>query len=387
MVYDGNGFVSGTLAVRRGTIVAESDLPRDGTITTTRLDGLFIVPAFGDAHTHRFTEADGEASSMFLSTGVAYVHNLNGNVVSRRRSARDCNTQTTPEACFANAGFTCSGGHPVPLYTFLDGMDKSRDPSTVMDRIADYNFYVTDTLEDLNEKWPKFARSDADAVKLFLLHSERWHTPEPNKKSDGLRPEIAREISRRAKQAGLRIAAHVESAADLRLALDCAVDLLAHMPGYGLKPVDDPAPFVCRDEDLQQAAKAGMAIAPTLGLIYADPSDPAGVEAVTTWKRAQVARWKAAGVNILHGSDNYFNTRSEISAMIDSGLWTGTELLELLSVRTPRWIFPGRSIGSMAPGFEATFVVLGGDPTVTPAALLDVRAVYKDGIMIWEKTP
>lgn len=386
-VYRDGRFVEATLSTRRGVVIADGAVPEEGESTeTVQLPGKFIVPALGDVHTHRFTEEDAEAKELFLSAGFLYVHNLNGTAISRAQTAKHANNRTGPDVRFANAGFTCTDGHPVPLYTFLASRDPSIEKDKVMQRINNYNFYITDTAADVDEKWPKFARSGADIVKIFLLHSERWGMGEEST-SDGLRPEVARVIADRARLAGLRVAAHVESAADAAVAVDCGVSLLAHMPGYGIKPEQDTEPYVVDEGLMKSAAARGVALAPTLGLVYANPNDAAGVKKTRDWKVGQVRRWKAAGIAFLYGSDNYFDIQSELRAMIESKVWSGEELVEMLCVRTPRWIFPSRRVGALSPGCEAGFVVLASSPIDDPGALLSVEAVYKDGVRIWAAKP
>lgn len=383
-LYRDGTFVETTLMSRRGVIIADNSAAQEGeSIETISFAGKFLLPAFGDVHTHRFTEDDAEAKDLYLSAGFLYVFNLNGTVMSRAQTAKHANNRTSPDVRFANAGFTCTGGHPVPLYTYLASRDPSVEKDKILQRISNYNFYITDSVEELNEKWPKFSRSGADIVKLFLLHSERWGNGS-NEKSDGLRPEVAKAVAERARLAGLRTAAHVESAADASLALNCGVSLLAHMPGYGLKPDQNPAPYVVDDDLMRSAAQRGMAMSPTLGLVYADPKDTAGVEKVRAWKAEQVRRWKGAGVTLLYGSDSYFDMQSELRAMIDSNVWSPAELVEVVCVKTPRWIFPDRRIGALTQGFEAGFVALSSNPLDDSKALLKVEAVYKDGIRIWE---
>jgi imidazolonepropionase-like amidohydrolase len=254
-----------------------------------------------------------------------------------------------------------------------------------MSRVADFNFYITDRLEDVPAKWTRFARTDPDMVKIFLLNSQRWAESSGSPPSEGLRPEVAKDIGDRATKSGLRASAHVESARDIEVAIAAGVDLLAHMPGYGLRADTKVDDYVVSDAAMKAAAAAGMSLTPTLAPVYADPNKSEEVAKITAWKREQVARWKAAGVPILYGSDNYFDLQSELRAMIDSKIWTGAELVEMLSVRTPRWILPGRAVGSLEPGSEAVFAVLRADPIADPSALLAVEAVYKDGVKIWPR--
>lgn len=387
-VYRDGAFVEAALVTRRGVVLADgAAAAADEATQVVSLKGKFVLPAFGDAHTHRWTEEDAEGKEMYLSAGFLYVHNLNGSVMSRTQNVKHSNNRTSPDVRFANAGFTCTGGHPVPLYTYLATRDPSVDKEKAVLGINNYNFYITDSVGEVSEKWPKFARSGADIVKLFLLHSERWgRAPEEAQgKSDGLRPEVAKAIAERARAAGIRMAAHVESAADAAVAIECGVSLLAHMPGYGLRPDQDPASYVVDDALMRAAAKQKLALAPTLGLVYADPKDTAGTAKVREWKAAQVRRWKDAGVTLLYGSDNYFDVQSELQAMIDSQVWTPAEVVDVLCVQTPRWIFPGRSVGGLQAGDEAGFVVLSENPLQDPRALLRVEAVYKDGLEVWRK--
>jgi imidazolonepropionase-like amidohydrolase len=384
-VYRNGAFVEAGLLTRRGVIV---DAPQDSeSVEVVDVRGKYLLPAFGDAHTHRFTEEDSDAKEMYLAAGFLYLQNLNGNALSRLRTVKDCNNRSSPDVRFANAGFTCTDGHPVGLYMFLANRDGTADKAATFERITNYNFYITDSVEEVAEKWPKFARSGADIVKLFLLHSERWATTDSKENSQGLRPEVARSVAQRAQAAGLRMAAHVESAADAQLALDCGVSLLAHMPGYGIRPDQDVEGFVVSDELLKRAEDAGLAMTPTLGLLYGDPKDEAGLAKILAWKVSQVKRWKDAGVLLLYGSDNYFDPVNELKALIGSGVWSNAELVKMISVDTPRWIWPGRSIGSLEVGSEAGVVVLGGDPLADARELLKVEAVYKDGVKVWERKP
>jgi hypothetical protein len=49
---------------------------------------------------------------------------------------------------------------------------------------------------------------------------------------------------------------------------------------------------------------------------------------------------------------------------------------------TPRAIFPGRKIGALQDGYEASFLGLGGDPLADFAATRDIRLRFKQGVLI-----
>jgi imidazolonepropionase-like amidohydrolase len=69
------------------------------------------------------------------------------------------------------------------------------------------------------------------------------------------------------------------------------------------------------------------------------------------------------GVPLLLGSDNMGGTAvTEAETLARSGLFTPLELLRMWSVATPRAIFPNRRIGALDDGYEASFLVLSGNP-------------------------
>ena len=72
---------------------------------------------------------------------------------------------------------------------------------------------------------------------------------------------------------------------------------------------------------------------------------------------------RAAGVPLLIGSDLFRQTADEeVQALRELGLMDGLELLRAWCETTPKSIFPGRAIGRIAEGHEASFLVLEGDP-------------------------
>jgi predicted amidohydrolase YtcJ len=60
-------------------------------------------------------------------------------------------------------------------------------------------------------------------------------------------------------------------------------------------------------------------------------------------------------------------------------LSTNAEMLTAWCSTTPQAIFPARRLGRLQPGYEANFVVLGGNPLADFNAVKDVREVYKRG--------
>jgi imidazolonepropionase-like amidohydrolase len=50
------------------------------------------------------------------------------------------------------------------------------------------------------------------------------------------------------------------------------------------------------------------------------------------------------------------------------------------SEATPRAIFPGRRIGALADGYEASFLALAGDPLEDLANVRRIRLRFKQGV-------
>ncbi|NIQ56073.1 MAG: hypothetical protein GWN71_22675, partial [Gammaproteobacteria bacterium] len=63
------------------------------------------------------------------------------------------------------------------------------------------------------------------------------------------------------------------------------------------------------------------------------------------------------------------------------GVLSDTQILMLL-VQTPRLIFPDLRIGHLRPGWEASFLVLGGDSTGDLSHIRDIRLAVKRGVVL-----
>ena len=67
------------------------------------------------------------------------------------------------------------------------------------------------------------------------------------------------------------------------------------------------------------------------------------------------------------------------------GVYNNAELLRLWTEETPRAIFPERRIGRLAPGYEASFLVLDKDPTADFSNVKTIRLRVKQGFTIPSK--
>lgn len=97
---------------------------------------------------------------------------------------------------------------------------------------------------------------------------------------------------------------------------------------------------------------------------------------------------KKHGVRVIVGSDSYRNTSvPEAMYLASLGVYSNAELLRLWADDTARGIFPNRRIGTLEPGYEASFLVLDGDPLADFSNVKRIRLRVKQGFTIPEPSP
>lgn len=94
------------------------------------------------------------------------------------------------------------------------------------------------------------------------------------------------------------------------------------------------------------------------------------------------------GVQLAIGSDDYRNgVVPEVRELRKLGIFSNRELLDLWSRSTPHAIFPERRIGRVAPGYEASFLVLEGDPLQDFENVFRIRLRVKEGAVLSAAAP
>lgn len=378
-------FVAGTRYVIAGVLRDRAPGPADSTVD---LHGGFVVPPFGEAHNHN-VEVSARIDAViqrYMHDGVFYVENPD--VLPRARSALagKVNVPTGPDVAFADGGLTASGGHPIELAE----RDVARGMWTRADGEGAF-YWVVDDRAELDRKWPMILAQHPrpDFIKVYLLHSEEY----ARRRADpayagwrGLDPALVPEIVRRAHAAPLRVAAHVETAADFRTAVAAGVDQVAHIPGFRgdeHAQLPDPEPYEITDADARAAARRGVIVVTTLGGVAGiDPhgADSGRRRAFDALARRNLATLRHAGVRLALGSDAYADdSRGEAAYLQSLGVFSDAELLRLWAEDTPRAIFPGRAIGRLDDGDEASFLVLACDPLARFACTGEIRLRVKDG--------
>jgi imidazolonepropionase-like amidohydrolase len=352
--YDGSAFIQRDFFVVDG--VFRESWEEDATIVD--LGEGWVVPGFGNAHTHGIGNGEYPAESQrFIANGVFYVANPNS-IASTSTPARETALVTeTVDARFANGGLTCSGGHPIQIF----------EDTPKADQMAGDAYFIIDDSRMLEDQWAEILSKRPDFLKIYLERSEHHSA----RKDDpafygkrGLDPQLVPNIVERAHASGLRVSAHITSRYDFQIAVEADVDEIAHLP---LEPLEEA--------DASLAASHGTRIVTTA--LSHRPSE--GVADLDALHRSNLEILQRAGVTLILGTDSQASVVDEVLKIQSLGTLQSEQLLRMLTLDTPKWIFPDREIGAFVDGAEASFVVLESNPLDDMRALRNIRACYKSG--------
>ena len=355
--FDGSRFVPRTMWVV-GETFSETRPARVDHVVDLR--GGFVVPPYGEGHNHWLEPALVDAYvQTYLRDGIFYVkdHGTAPQFHDRMRPA--LGGPRSVDYVSAHQGFTGPGGHPIELVVGLAGMGIL--PAEWAKSFGEGEaLFVVSSGDDVERAWPRLMEGKPDFVKIFLVHSEsyaaRRDDPQLSPAGRGLDPDLVPAIVARAHAAHLRVSAHIVDAHDFHVAIAAGVDDIGHMPFVAR---DDPGSYRLADADLVAAAARRVSIATTLDWIDDDGTTEAQLAVV----RDNLAHMRRAGNIIVIGTDQFRETaRVEADRIAAHHLMSNLELLQSWAVATPRAIFPRRKIGRLAGGFEASFLVLSGDP-------------------------
>lgn len=374
-MYSVDGFFSET---RPGHVDSLVDLQRG-----------YVVPPFGEAHNHNVDASDAAAAravvGKYLRDGVFYVQNPANVLRARPALTGFINVPTGIDVTFANAALTAPGGHPMGL--FLRNLARGGMLPTDSNSTSGFLWTIADRA-DLDAKWPRILASHPDFIKTMLLYSEEYE----RRKADtaffnwrGLNPSLLPEIVARAHKAGLRVMTHIETAGDFHNALVADVDQIGHTPGFRGNEktrLPDFKPYLITDADAELAARRGVFVATTLGGAVGLP-DTALVARFATLDSLNLAMMKKHHVRIVVGSDSYRTTSVPEAMWLSSlGALSNAELLRAWTEETAHAIFPSRKIGRLAPGYEASLLVLNGNPLTDFSNVKRIVLRMKQGELI-----
>ncbi len=368
------------------------------------LSGKYIVPPFGEAHTHNLCSEYGVSSMIdqYIEEGIFYIQVLGGSHEGRLAVARYL--EDTPlDVSYANGGITCTLGHPFTIYEPLamgihDPAEKRKRGADIRkSRLAEQDAYwFFDSIEEVDKQWAKLRSTNPDNIKIMILDAAHYDSLYANKRmlgGKGLSKIVAEYVVRKAKKDEYRVFAHIETADDFDFALDIGVDVIAHLPGYAWNGNDDEkAKFELSTETIQKAAQQQVALISTSSLsmnylrTYVDGLPTISrqtLDRVTQYQRRVLDQLHQAGVPIAIGSDQYGKSLFvEVDYLYQHDILDKQRLLKTICETNPQLIFPDRKIGKIADGYEASFLVLDENPLTDLQHLHQIDASFKNGIRI-----
>jgi len=266
----------------------------------------FVVPPFADAHNHYIAGPHDiqKILAQYLTDGIFYAKNP-ASIHRDTEMIKDLiNKPDAVDVTFANAGITATGGHPVKLYEVYLAKVKKPGQNGNFDNLG---YYIIDNKEDLDRKWPMIMADHPGLIKTHLLFSEEFQKrrDDPAYYGDkGLDPEVLALIVARAHADRLRVACHIETAADFRNALAAGVDEIAHLPGY-YADLKHPDWFPITAEDAALAVKQGVDVVTTTYVANAEIKNQEDLKKVQAIQIHNLRLLHDAGVKLAVGPDVY----------------------------------------------------------------------------------
>ena len=391
--FDGRGFVRESRWVRGEEFVKRPARSADSVVDLT---GRWMVPPYGDAHTHSPDSpfAFESIRDQYLRAGVFYVQVLTNSREGRRAIAARVNVPASVDVAYADGAVTATGGHPQVLYESLGlyrrfwQVDAERYAAArSLARDGD-TYHRLDSLPQLAPIVALLSRDTLPVLKVMLLDSEHWtqrHRDSTQFGFIGMNPSLLPPLVDAAHRLGRRVWAHIETPYDLEVALQAGVDAFAHVPGSGAAAARDSvaASLVVPESTVRRAGRRRVFMTPVLGLSSrAVSDDTAKARRFHDVMVRNTLTLRRAGVRMVSGSDTYSDAdvlKREPAEMARLLGLTPVEELRLRAVDTPAAIFPQRRIAQLRHGFEASALGLRCNPLVDRTCLDAIDTRLKRG--------
>ncbi|MFI9811192.1 amidohydrolase family protein [Saccharothrix variisporea] len=365
-VFDGERTTSRANVLIDGDRLAEpDDRPVDVEVDGS---GRTLLPGLVDAHTHTFDGSLAQALTFGVTTELD-MFCLPGNLARQRESA--AGHDDVADLRSAGTLATAPGGHPSQLMGGIDQADAfGGDAVGAFDTIADPGQAEAFVRARLAE--------GADYLKIVVDDGAVHGTRLP-----ALAPETVTAVVEAAHAAGLMTIAHAITAREVAIALDAAVDGLAHV--YADAEPEDPAGF----ELAERIAAQGVFVVTTLAYFEAISGQVGAVDHAhpgNLRNAVHAARvLHRAGVPLLAGTDaNPFAPlhgaalHRELVLLTEAGLSAVEALAAATSVPARHFGLTDR--GRIAPGLRADLVLVQGDPTRDVSATGEIVEVWRRGV-------
>ncbi|MGJ8560288.1 MAG: amidohydrolase family protein [Litorimonas sp.] len=340
------------------------------------LEERYIVPPFGEAHNH---SVDGpwtlQTAERYMSQGIFYYKNPNNLASAIQGERARWAKPDTLDVIFSHGGLSVDEGHPEQLYKSMAPM-MGLDP----EQLDGSAFFDVETVKKLAAQWPHIMSKNPDFLKVYLLN----HDKSGDGQSEGLSEEMFKNVLAKAKQAGLRTTVHVETAADLALAVQAGATETGHLPGYAFHYDLEPSDFRISTELANMMAEKEFITVTTT--VISEPrykDNPEILAKVFAQQAENLSTLKIAGAPIAIGADSFTQTSlDEIKSLRKFNVFTDEELLRLW-VNTPSLsIFPDRAIGALKPDYEASFVALECNPIDNFDCIERIVLAVKQGVLL-----
>ena len=364
---------------------------------TIDLENGYVIPPFAEAHTHKLDVKSelNEQRLRFIREGTMYVMVLNNHASNAAANRQAFNKPDTLDVLYANGGITRTGQHPAFAYEritsgiaewWLPENTKIIQASQKAERDA---YWFFDSVEDVDKNWNAYIASQPDIVKIYLFDVKN---NSPLQKS--ISEEVAAYITKKAHAAGLRVAAHIETFDDLKIGLRIGVDIFAHLPHYNyFFSRSEPAQPTFTDQELKTIRRRNIVLIPTLSLnedfaIVRDASnnyqgwfDSARFNEVVEFQKKTIRTLRNAGFVFAIGSDRDSLT-PELNYWVKNNVFDAAFTLNAATVTTPQMMYPKRKIGFLKKGYEASFLVLEGNPSADFEQIKHIKMRFKQGCLL-----
>jgi imidazolonepropionase-like amidohydrolase len=379
--FNGKSFAARTVYSVNGRFTSKKPARVDRTLDLT---GTWVVPPFGEAHSHSLgtgmEEREREALQKYLSAGVFYVK-VQGNLPltdeSKRRLA--INRPDGVDVVLAGGGLTATEGHPVPaVERMLQPQGYTRE--TLNDR----RYFTIDSEAELEKKWPLILSFRPDFIKTLLLYSDEFERRRGDPAYAGrkaLDPRLLPKIVAKAHESKLRVSTHINTAADFHHAVAAGVDEVTHLPPLRPRSAGDKSLTPISVEDARLTARRGIVVITTVALSLNAPEDErAQLRQVQT---ANLKLLREHGVAIAIGSDGSGDSLiKEVEYLQGLGVFDNSTLLKMWTETTAKTIFPQRKIGALKLGYEASFLALEGNPLEDLQNVRKIKLRFKQGFLL-----
>ncbi len=379
--YNGTAFVAATWYSNNGLLSKKAPSKIDSVID---LQGRWVVPPIGDAHCSSISENPSASTTLnqYMGEGVFYLQILGNTQEGRTATTPLLNKSTTPDAVFSNGAITCSLG--MPFLEFEGPANKIRNPNQwgehydelkISRKLIGNGYWFIDNKEALTANWEKIKAQNPGVISIYLLDVQN----NGGKEGKGLSAEVAKLVVKKAHKSGLRVFAQVETASDLALGLKLGVDGFANLPGHNWDGVGESKKFELSDAELKLLVKKKTPVV----LLLSHAQAATNRATVQEFHRKTLRRLLEANANVVMGSDDSQRTlRMELNYWFGLGDMDDARTLKVLCENTPRAIFPGRKIGRLEDGYEASFLVLSDNPLSNVLKVRVIAFKVKNGTLL-----